>query len=108
MTIMHRTIPTRPGRNPGDAWRVILVGRTGLDQALRRDDEVELVRSRDSIDALGELSDPIDESSPARAVVIVSADAEPAGDELGAFLAALRRVDPFVRVLRVGGMRPGL
>lgn len=107
MTIMHRTIPTRPGRNPGDAWRVILVGRTGLDQALRRDDEVELVRSRDSIDALGELSDPIDESSPARAVVIVSADAEPAGDELGAFLAALRRVDPFVRVLRVGGMRPG-
>lgn len=107
MTIMHRTIPTRPGRSPGDAWRVILVGRTGLDQALRRDGEIELVRARDSIDALGELSDPIDERSPARAVVIVSADAEPAGDELMAFLAALRRVDPFVRVLRVGGMKPG-
>lgn len=107
MTIMHRTIPSRPGRSPGDAWRVILVGRTGLDQALRRDAEIELVRARDSIDALGELSDPIDERSPARAVVIVSADAEPAGDELMSFLAALRRVDPFVRVLRVGGMKAG-
>lgn len=107
MTTMQRTIPTRSGHNPGDAWRVILVGRTGLDQALRRDAAIELVRARDSIDALGELSDPIDETSPSRAVVIVSADAEPAGEELGSFLAALRRVDPFVRVLRVGGIKPG-
>ncbi len=107
MTMMQRTIPTGSGHGPGDVWRVILVGRTGLDQALRRDAAIELVRARDSIDALGELSDPIDETSPARAAVIVSADAEPAGEELGSFLAALRRVDPFVRVLRVGGIKPG-
>lgn len=90
-----------------DAWRVILVGRTGLDQSLRRDASIELVRARDSIDALGELSDPIDETSPTRAAVIVSPDAEPAGSELTGFLGALRRVDPFVRVLRVGTGTPG-
>lgn len=104
---MHRSIPNRSGPIPGDAWRVILVGRTGLDQALRRDAEIELVRARDSIDALGELSDPIDETSPARTAVVVSGESEPVGEELVSFLAALRRVDPFVRVLRVGGMKPG-
>lgn len=106
----HMMLPHAPSRSGADhapAWRVILVGRTGLDQALRRDADIELVRARDSIDALGELSDPIDESSPARAVVVVSPDAEPGGGELAAFLAALRKVDPVVRVLRVGEAQAG-
>jgi diguanylate cyclase (GGDEF)-like protein len=99
-----------PAHEPGDrpdAWRVILVGRTGLDQSLRRDPDIELIRARDSLDALGELSDPIDESSPLRAAVVVSPDAEPTGHELDAFLAALRRVDHQARVLRVGEPRDG-
>lgn len=107
MTTLHRTITPGSNGSPADAWRVILVGRTGLDQALRRDADLELVRARDSIDALGELSDPIDETSPARAAVVVAPDAEPSGPDLGAFLDALRRVDPGVRVLRVGDGRPG-
>ncbi len=108
MTTMHRAIPNNPAApTGGDDWRIILVGRTGLDQALRRDDRIELVRARDSMDALGELSDPIDDASPARAAVIVAPDAEPAGDELARFLDALRRIDPNVCVLRVGQTRPG-
>lgn len=108
MTTMHRAIPNNPtGPSGGDDWRVILVGRTGLDQALRRDARIELVRARDSMDALGELSDPIDDASPARAAVVIAPDAEPAGEELPQFLDALRRIDPGVRILRVGAAKPG-
>jgi len=100
------------GTGHADAWRVILVGRTGLDQALRRAARVELIRARDSFDAVGELSDPIDTGSPARSAVLVAPDAEPdpgagGADELGRFLDALRLVDPSARILRVGAMRPG-
>jgi two-component system cell cycle response regulator len=84
--------------------RVILVGQTGLDAQLRRDPGLELIRARTALDALGELSDPVDRGEPGRAVVIVDPRAEPtavgAGD-LAEFLAGLRRVDPRVRVLRV-------
>ncbi len=83
-------------------WRVILVGRTGLDQVLRRDERVELIRARDTIDAMGELADPIDQESPVQAVVLVAASAEPGPDELGAFINGLRLIDDSVRVLRVG------
>jgi len=86
--------------------RVILVGRTGLDAALRLDPGVELLRVRTALEAIGELSDPIDESSPSRAVIVIGSDAEPpvhvnghgAGRE--DFLKAARLVDPKVRVLR--------
>lgn len=90
-----------------DAWRVILVGRTGLDQALRRDADIELIRARDALDAVGELSDPIDDTSPTQSAVVVSPDAEPSADELPSFLASLRRVDASVRIIRVGEHRPG-
>ena len=86
----------------GPGWRVILVGRTGLDQVLRRVQGVELIRTRDSFDAIGELSDPIDDASPARAAVLVAPDAEPLGDELASFIEALRMVDAGVKVIRVG------
>jgi len=89
------------------AWRVVLVGRTGLDQALRRDPGFELIRARDAIDAIGELSDPIDHHSPGRTAVVVSPDAEPAGDEFARFTESLRRVDPGVCVIRVGEHRVG-
>lgn len=87
-------------------WRVILVGRTGLDQVLRRVAGVELIRTRDSFDAIGELSDPIDDASPGRAAVLVAPSAEPSGDELGKFVDALRMVDSEVKVIRVGESHP--
>ncbi|MFK7885106.1 MAG: GGDEF domain-containing protein [Phycisphaerales bacterium] len=90
-----------------DEWRVILVGRTGLDQEMRRDAGFELIRARDAMDAIGELSDPIDKSSPKRAVVVVSPDAEPDSDGLGAFIGSLRRIDGLVKVVRVGEPRVG-
>ncbi len=90
--------------------RVILVGRTGLDARLRLDPGMEVIRARTALDAIGELSDPIDDRSPAAAVVVVAPDAEPPvngdsasrGDNLPNFLAGLRHVDPGVRVFRVG------
>lgn len=83
-------------------WRVILVGRTGLDQILRRDERIELIRARDTIDAIGELADPIDQESPPQAIVLVAAQAEPVGEEIDDFISALRLIEPSVRVLRVG------
>jgi diguanylate cyclase (GGDEF)-like protein len=91
----------------GEAFRVILVGRTGLDGRLRLDPHVELVRVKTALEAVGELSDPIDSGSPAKSVVIIAPDAEPGKQKAareGAsadFVAALRRVDPKVRVLRL-------
>lgn len=102
---------------PGAAVRVILVGRTGLDGRLRLDPDVEIVRVRTPLEAVGELSDPFIGQRPLRSVVIVAPDADPAvrrdttggtggGDQedharAGEFLAALRHIDPTVRVLRL-------
>jgi diguanylate cyclase (GGDEF)-like protein len=95
-------IPTQHHQSTHPQWRVILVGRTGLDQILRRDAAIELIRARDTIDAIGELSDPIDTQSPAQAIVLVAASIEPMGEELESFIAGLRLIDPQVRVLGVG------
>lgn len=92
--------------------RVILVGRTGLESVLRGDAELEVTRVTTTLDAIGELSSPIDRDSPRDAVVIVGPDADPAlrhsADKGGAgmveaeeFVRGLRRVQPLVRVLRV-------
>src|SRR6185436_4416397 len=97
---------------PAAAVRVILVGRTGLDGRLRLDPEVEIVRVRTPLEAVGELSDPLVGQRPVSSVVIVAPDADPAvrrdaggGHEdharAGEFLAALRHIDPAVRVLRL-------
>lgn len=97
--------PDAPDEGP--PLRVILVGRTGLDGKLRLDPGIELVRCKTPLEAVGELSDPIDSQSPTRSVVIVAPDADPGGTahddaaKAGEFLAALRRVDPEVRVLRL-------
>ena len=95
------------GRSAGggsDPLRVIVVGRAGgMAQSLRRVPDLELVRVGTALEAVGELSDPIDASSPADSVVLIGSDAEPEGrdGDLDRFLAALRLVDPAVRVLRV-------
>lgn len=94
--------PPRPPATPEDQRiRVLLVGRTHLDAALRADRDIELIRASSAINAIGELSDPIDESTPVRTVVVVGAESEPAG-EIADFIANLRRVEPSARVLRAG------
>ena len=87
--------------------RVILVGPTGLERELRRDESVELLRARTPLDAVGELSDPIFDDSPARSVVVVSPSAEPSGEEPAQFIESLRLIDPKVTVLRMGAVAPG-
>lgn len=84
--------------------RVVVAGRIGpIEQALRRDARVELVRARGAVDAIGELSDPIDDLSPRSAAVVVGVDAEPRSEQAGvhAWAAALREVEPRVRLVRV-------
>ncbi len=51
--------PTGPGRPHGD-WRAITVGRTGLEQMLRRESGIELIRARSTFEAVGELSDALE------------------------------------------------
>lgn len=99
---MTTSSPTRSESNAHNPWRVILVGRTGLDQTLRRDADIELIRTRETIEAIGELGDPIDHESPAQAVVIVSPDAlEDEPMQRKRFINALRLVDPGVCVMIV-------
>ncbi|MCC6677635.1 MAG: GGDEF domain-containing protein [Phycisphaerales bacterium] len=79
--------------------RVILVGRTGLDAKLRLDPGLELVRVRTPLEAIGELSDPIDEQSPRACVVIFGDDSQDDPDPRDAVLKGLRLVDPAVGVV---------
>lgn len=100
---------TGEGRESLERVRVLLVGRTGLDGALRLDTDLELIRVVSALDAIGELANPLDLDSPAHAVVVLSpeAHAEVAHERgtsagLGReadYLNALRRVDPTVRVV---------
>lgn len=99
------------------SFRVILVGRTGLDEELRRERDVELVRVRAPSEAIMELGTPIDEESPGEAVVVVSEEAQERllsraavrnGVKSGRgrmveFIRGLRMVDPNVRVVGVEG-----
>lgn len=92
-----------------DAVRVVLVGRTGLDQSLRGSREVELLRARTTLEAIGELASPIDEESPSRSVVVVGEGVRAEGGEEAEFVRAAREVDPGTVVVRVGarGTEPG-
>lgn len=88
----------------GQARRVILVGRTGLDAKLRLDPDLELLRVRNAMEAIAELADPIDDQSPARAVVVFGEGATPgigerADESIRAVVDGLRLVDPTVGVM---------
>ncbi len=90
--------------------RVILVGRTGLDAALRLDETIELIRVRTALEALGELAAPIEGHRAGVTTVVLGPDivqrlreTAPAGlDEVAAleeFVIGLRHVDPDARVI---------
>ncbi|MGD9688579.1 MAG: diguanylate cyclase [Phycisphaerales bacterium] len=94
------------GTSAGDAprdpdMRVIIVGRSRLDSSLRRDPRMELARVRTPLEAVGELADPIDDRSPARAAIILSPGSEPEieGDSAGDFVDALHLIDPEAAIL---------
>ncbi len=94
---------------PSIEVRVVLVGKTGVDVALRLDTGVEVVRVRTPLEAVGELADITRASRPPRSVVIVGPDAgsvAEAGSEAARdFVSALRLLEPAVRVLRAGDPR---
>ncbi len=84
--------------------RVILVGKTGLDVSLRRQDGLQLVRAKSPLDAIGELAEASTEEERRHTVVIVGTDADHSAERnLGAaadeLVDGLRLVDPHVRVL---------
>jgi diguanylate cyclase (GGDEF)-like protein len=101
--------------------RVVLVGRTGLDSALRLDPMIELVRVGSALEAVGEVASPPPGVTPARTAVVISHDAEAALDDrqdqkqgdkqseksaqshehLADFVASLRLADPHAVVLGV-------
>lgn len=92
--------------------RVILVGRTGLDAALRLDPGIELARAGTPMEAIGELSSPLSSDSPASTLVIVGVEvqremAAAGATRLAEFIGGLRTVDPGVRVLRMAGPGTG-
>lgn len=94
------TSPTPPAPPPPARVRVILVGRTGQDAALRHDPDVELVRTHHALGAIGELASPMDADSPSATTVLVGPGVVE-DDRARSFVAALRRVDEDVRVLVV-------
>ena len=98
--------------------RVILVGRTGLDAALRLDPGIELVRVQTPLEAVGELASPVDSLSPSRAVVVLAPEVETslrrpdANEGIQDFVGGLRIADPDVVVMGVTrngavGLPPG-
>lgn len=87
---------------------MIVVGRSTLETRLRLVAGLELVRVKSAVAAVGELADAVDVGGAIGHVVVVTAAADPARTASGAhalrsadFLAALRTIDPQVRVLRL-------
>jgi two-component system cell cycle response regulator len=94
--------------------RVILVGRTGVDGALRQDPQLELERAATPLEAVAILATPISDA-PA-GVVVVGADAEKSlregsnghgGGKVAEFIRGLRVANPAVVVLGVGARAEG-
>ena len=102
------------GSGNGQTVRVILVGRTGVDGALRLDPQFELERAASPLEAVAILASPIADL-PA-GVVVVGADAEKAlrdssnghsGGNVSDFVRGLRVANPGVVVLGVGAKADG-
>lgn len=103
---MSATPPTELNHARGPGLRVIAVGLGGRERALRGEG-VEVIRTRNGLEALGELGLPIDETSPNRTVVLLESRAIDAG-EIPDLSDALRRVDAEVRVVAIDGLSKDL
>lgn len=107
---MSERIWTIPNTAATERVVVILVGRSPLESRLRKEEGVELVRSRSGLDAIGEVG-RAPEQSDVRRVVLVAPDALP-DDDMPRWLEAMRSVDPRTPVLGLrngdSGVAPGL
>lgn len=99
------------GRNAAgaDAVRVVLVGRTGLDGAMRQDRSVELLRAGTALEAIGELADAgADDHPDAPTPTTLVVSPESVGDDaVERFVSAVKIVSPEARVLSAGKPREG-
>lgn len=88
--------------------KVVLVGRTGIDAALRADPSLELVRIHETLDAIGEVAFATSSHDNPPVVVIapevldsLRAEKNPSRSELRDFVDALRVANPGVRIVGV-------
>lgn len=79
--------------------RVITVGRTGAEAALRRDPDIELIRLSAPMEAIGEVVRANGDAS----IVLVGPEGEPRQSAADAadWVAGLRRASPSVRIVRI-------
>lgn len=96
------------GSSNSKITKVILVGHTGIDAALRSDHALELVRIHDTFDVLGEVAFPTQaKDNPPIVVVssevvrILSNSPGTSTSRLRDFLDALRIANPAVRVIGI-------
>lgn len=89
------------GTDDADTLRVVFVGRGPAERILRTTRGIELTRARDPLDALGEVAAIRADSADAPTIVLVESSSVPA-DEVGPFLAALKRVGPGASVALLG------
>jgi hypothetical protein len=87
---------------------VVLVGRTGIDAALRADPSLELVRIHETLDAIGEVAFATSSHDNPPVVVIapdvldsLKAEKNPSCSDLRDFVDALRVANPGVRIVGV-------
>lgn len=97
----------------GPDLRVVLLGRTGLDAALRLDPSIELVRASDPLQAIGELTHAAGESGPGHAAVVIAkavpglVESDPADvPRLTQFISALRLARPGVAIFGMANGQP--
>lgn len=81
--------------------RVLVVGRDDIERTLRRDPALELLRARSGTDAIGELGLARHDDAGAPMCVLVAPGAIADGD-LGAWLRAMRSIDPEARFVSLG------
>lgn len=54
--------------------RIVLIGRTGIDDVIRKVRGTEIIRVRNPIEAIAEVALPIDAQSPSQVIVVVGTD----------------------------------
>lgn len=90
---------------PKASLRVILVGTTGLEQSIRQSEEIELIRARTGLDAIGEHGLPM-AGGPERTLVVLGPEFTRT-DDAAELIRALRRVDARVKVAAVRSAKSG-
>jgi two-component system, cell cycle response regulator len=93
---------TAPAQHEHGALCVVVVGRTALERALRADPEIELIRSRTALDALGEVATALADAHYERVGVLVAHDAVEAR-EMPDLLSSLRTLAAGARIVGAVG-----